>query len=176
MATATLIGSLGLFEDEMYSSTDLNRRAGEVLNHAAQKGPVTISRNGELFALFRREQAAQLVKTALQFGPTLDLIIGALAVVENKEPPVALGWLKAFDTEDLRKMIKEVLVASIIALRDTGDWDAVHVIVHQWQESGLAAASGVLDEAINSTADESPLSDPRSFLSDEREGVESAKG
>jgi prevent-host-death family protein len=170
MATATLAGSLGLFEDQMYSSTDLNRRAGEVLNHA-RKGPVTISRNGEQFALLRREQAANLVKAVLQFGPTLDLLTGALAVVEQKEPPAAFGWLKAFDTDDLRKMVGEVLAASIIALRDTGDWDAVNAIIHQWHESGLVAMSGILDEAMQTPDDGSlePLPDPRTLVDSDKE-------
>src|SRR5580658_7840444 len=108
MATATFPGFMGVFGDQVYSSTDLNRRAGEVLDNA-RKGPVTISRNKEQFALLRREQVAELVRTALQFGPIIELIQGALSVVEGKEPPVSLVWLKAFDLGDLRKMIREIL-------------------------------------------------------------------
>src|SRR5208282_4454811 len=95
MADVGLVGRFGLFEDEVYSSTDLNRRSAEVLDHA-RKGPVTISRNGEQFALFRREQAAELVRAALQFGPILDLLAGTLCVVEGKDPSVEFAWLKAF--------------------------------------------------------------------------------
>jgi hypothetical protein len=163
MASITLgLSEFGLFADEVYSSTDLNRRAGEVLDHA-RKRPVTISRNKELFALLKREHAARLIKTSLQFEPTLDLVAGVLNVVEGKEPPASLVWLKAFDTDELREMIREILVASVAALHDAGDWDSVNAIMHEWRESALVASSGVLEEAMTSSADESPLPDPRSL-------------
>jgi len=169
MPTASIAGLMGMFGDQVYSSTDLNRRSGEVLDHA-RKGPVTISRNKEQFALLRREQVAELVKAALQFGPTLELIEGVLTVVEGKEPPASLVWLKSLETDDLRKLTREVLAASMSALRETNDWEAVSAVVHEWHESALVAMSGVLDEAMKSTADESPLTDPRSILA-ESEGA-----
>ena len=86
MATATMSGHLGLFDDEVYSSTDLNRRSAEVLDHA-RKRPVTISLNGEQFALLNREQASRLVRANFQFGPIIELVEGALSVVEKKDPP-----------------------------------------------------------------------------------------
>jgi hypothetical protein len=162
MASITLI-EFGLFADEVYSSTDLNRRAGEVLDHA-RKRPVTISRNKELFALLKREHAAKLIKASRQFEPTLEMVVGVLNVVEGQEPPASLAWLKAFDAAELRDMIREVLAASVAALHETGDWDSVNAIVHEWRESALAAISGVLDGAMKSLADEAPLPDPRSFV------------
>jgi hypothetical protein len=160
------IDSFNLFTDELFTTTDLNRRSGEVLNHA-RKAPVTISRNGEQFALLRRDQAAELIKAVSQFGPTLDLIEGALSVVEQKSPPSSLLWLQAFDASDLRKMIREVLVASASALRETGDWDSVNAIIHEWHESAVVARSGVYEEAMVEPADESPLPDPRSLAAGE---------
>jgi len=159
-------GRLNLFTDELFTTTDLNRRAGEVLNQA-RKAPVTISRNGEQFALLRREQAADLIKAVSQFGPTLDLIEGALSVIEKKVPPSSLLWLQAFDTADLRKMIREVLAASTSALRETGDWDSVNAVIHEWHESALVATSGIYEEAMHSPAEESPLPDPRSAAAEE---------
>jgi hypothetical protein len=169
MAAAALVGSLGLFGDELFTTTDLNRRTGEVLNHA-RKAPVTISRNGEQFALLRREKVADLIKAALQFGPTLELLEGALCVAEGKDPPTSLAWLKAFEIDDLRKMIREVLVTSISALRETGDWEAVTSVIHEWHESALLAMSGIYEEAMSSPADESlpPLPDPRTFIDQEK--------
>jgi prevent-host-death family protein len=160
------VDSLNLFTDELFTSTDLNRRAGEVLNQA-RKAPVTISRNGEQFALLKREQAAELVKSVAQFGQTLELIEGVLSVVEQKAPPSSLLWLKAFDAPDLRKMLREVLVASASALRETGDWDSVNAIVHEWHESASVAMTGVYEEAMASPADETPLPDPRSLAAGE---------
>jgi hypothetical protein len=164
----------GLFGDEVYSSTDLNRRSAEVLDHA-RTGPVTISRNGEQFALFRREQAAELVRAALQFGPILDLLAGTLCVVEGRDPAVDLAWLKAFGSDDLRTMIREVIVASIAALRETNNWDNVNAIIHEWHESALVALSGVFEDAMGSPEDEVPLADPRSEASAEQE-LEQSRG
>jgi hypothetical protein len=137
------IDSFDLFTDEVFTSTDLNRREGEVLNQA-RKAPVTISRNGEQFALLKREQAADLIKAVSQFGATLELIEGVLSVVEQKTPSSSLLWLKAFDVPDLRKMIREVLAASASALRGTGDWDSVNAIIHEWHESAVVAESGII--------------------------------
>jgi hypothetical protein len=162
MASITL-SEFGLFADEVYSSTDLNRRAGEVLDHA-RKRPVTISRNKEMFALLKREHAAKLITASRQFVPTLEMVVGVLSVVEGQEPPASLAWLKTFDAGELRDMIREVLAASVAALHETGDWDSVNAIVHEWRESALVAISGVLDEAMKSPADESPLTDPRSLI------------
>jgi prevent-host-death family protein len=166
MAIATLTSLFGLFGDEVYSSTDLNRRSAEVLDHA-RKRPVTISRNGEQFALLNREQASRLVRANCQFGPIVELVEGALSVAEKRDPPTSVAWLKAYDVDDLRKMIREVLVATVSALRETGDWDAVDSIIHEWHESALVDLSGVLDEAMSSPSEEVPLSDPRSLLEPE---------
>ena len=160
------VDSLNLFTDELFTSTDLNRRVGEVLNQA-RKAPVTISRNGEQFALLKREQAAELVKSVAQFGQMLELIEGVLSVVEQKAPPGSLLWLKAFEAPDLRKMLREILASSASALRETGDWDSVNAIVHEWHESAMVAMSGVYEEATDSPADESPLTDPRSVAAGE---------
>jgi hypothetical protein len=108
-----------LFADEVYSSTDLNRRAGEVRDQA-RKRPVTIW-NKELFALLKREHAAKLIKASRQFEPTLEMVVGVLSVMEGQEPPPSLAWLKAVDAGELRDMIREVLAASVAALHETGD-------------------------------------------------------
>jgi hypothetical protein len=172
MAAPTLgIKDFGLFSDEVYSSSELNRRTGEVLDHATKR-PVTISRNKEQFALLKRDHAATLIRATLQFGPTLQLVQGALSVVEKKQPSAGFEWLKAFAPDDLRKMIGEVVSASVTAL-ETGDWDLVNAIVHEWHESALVATSGVLDEAMKSTPEESPLPDPRSLTEAPTECAES---
>src|SRR5271155_3026516 len=106
MAATTLgLNRFSLFADEVFSSTDLNRPAGEVLDHAS-KGPVTISRNREMLALLPRERVAELVKAVGQCGPTLDLLDAALSALEGTEPPSPFTWLKAFGTNDIRKMIR----------------------------------------------------------------------
>ena len=158
MATAESTGGLGgLFGDDVYSSSDLNRRCGEVLDRA-RRGPVTISRNREQFALLRREQAAELVKATLQLGPLLELIDGVTCIEEKREPPASVAWLQAFDISDLRTMQREVLVAASSALNQTKDWDAVGAIIHEWRESALADPA--LGEAMAAPAEDMTLPRP----------------
>jgi len=161
VATNTVgIEDFGLFSDEVYTSTDLNRHDGEVLDHARTR-PITISRNREQFALLKRDHVAKLIQALLQFGPTLKLVQGAWCAVEGKEIPSDVAWIKAFDNDDIRKMVGQVIEASVTALHDTGDWDKVGAIIHEWHESALVTMSGILDEALRSQANESPLPDPR---------------
>ena len=164
---------MGTFGDQVYSSTDLNRRSGEVLDHA-RKGPVTICRNREQFALLKREQASELIKAILQFGPILELIGGALSVAEGGEPPASLAWLKAFERDDLSRMVRELIGASDSALHETSNWDAVNDLVHEWRESAAVAMSGIFEEAMNSPEENLPLPDPLS-VSVERDLEESRK-
>ena len=176
MATAYASrNSFGLFGDEVFSAGDLNRRSSEILNRA-RENPVTINRNSEQFALLRRDQAARLVRSSDHFWKTIELIAAAILVVEKKEPPASMSWLRAFDVDDLRKMIQEVLAESAFALRESGDWEAVDAVIHQWHESGLVAMSGVLKEAMESTPEESELASPESILSAESEIAPSSLG
>lgn len=175
MATQALAGSMSLYNDELFTTTDLNRRAGEVLNHA-RKSPVTISRNGEQFALLKREQAAGLVKAANQFGPTLELVESVINIVEGKEPASSLLWLKAYGPEDLRKMLREIVVASVAALQETGDWEPVNAVIHEWHESAIVHLSGIFDEAMASSEEEVLLPEPHSVVqAEEAEACLAAK-
>ncbi len=139
MASVAL-NSFGVFGDEVYSSTDLNRRSGEVLNHAREH-PVTISRNNELFALLRRDHAAKLVRS----------------VNTMHQVP----WLKIYEKDDLQKLCSEVLNTARTASDGLCDWKEVEAIIHEWKESALVASSGVLDAAMYAEPpDETPLPEP----------------
>jgi len=158
----TAARTFGLFGDEVFTAAELSRRSSEVLNRASEN-PVTISRNGKQFALLRRDQAAELVRASNQFGPTIELVSAAISIVEKKEPPVSLSWLKAFGVDDIRKMIREVLVACAAALQG-GDWDSVENIIHEWHESALLIMSGAFEEVMDSPREEVTLTDPKSIL------------
>lgn len=172
MGTASFVAnrSFGLFGDEVFTAGDLNRRSSEVLNRA-RENPVTISRNCERFALLRREQAAEWVRASNQFGPIIELVSAAISVVEKKEPPVSLSWLKAFDIGDIRKLVREVLVACDSALRETGDWESVNALIHEWHESALVSMSSILKDAMQSPVDEVALPDPRMIVQAESDIV-----
>lgn len=168
MATTTLAGFFGMFSDQVYSAKDLNRRAGAVLDHA-RKSPVTISRNGEQFALFKREQAACLVQAVSGSGRTLELVGGVLTAIEGGVMPPALEWLKVFSRDELRQMTREILTAASCALNETGNWEAVEAVIHEWHESAMVAMSGVFEETMGSPREETALTDPRIILEAEKE-------
>jgi hypothetical protein len=150
----------GLFSDEVFSSSDLNRRSAEVLNRA-RTNPVTIARNNEQFALLRREQAASLVKGLAQLVEVVQLAQGALELGKNRPESVlaVVSWIKAFDEEDRLTLLTDVFAACSRAAAND-DWEAVGDVIHQWRESAVAIQSGVLREAFASEEDEQPLADP----------------
>lgn len=159
-ATDLAFRGYGLFSDEVFDSTDLNRRSAEVLNHA-RRAPVTIARNNERFALMRREQAASLVKGLAQMIEATQLAQGAIALRRNQPDavPPSVTWVKTFDEEDRLSMLTEVLTACVQASAADA-WETVGDIIHQWRESAAVAESGVLRQAMDSIADEQRPTDP----------------
>jgi hypothetical protein len=147
----------GLFSDEVFTSTDLNRRSAEVLNHA-RKNPVTIARNNERFALIRREQAASLVRGLTQMMEVMELAQGAVELRKNNPDavPPGVAWIGAFDEENRLSMLTEVFAACGQASTDDA-WERVEELIHQWRESAAVVETGVLREAMESGPDEQPL-------------------
>jgi prevent-host-death family protein len=163
----TTLNSFGVFGDDVYTSTDLNRRSGEVLNRAREH-PVTISRNNEQFALFPREQAAKLVRTVNRISVAVELL-GAIHEAISRGTP-SISWLRIFERDDLEKFFAEVLSATHDASLGRCDWDQVDAVIHEWHESALVAKSGVLDAAMNSeSSDETPLPRPEQGKSFDKE-------
>ena len=149
---------LGVFCDDVFTSTQLNRSASVVLNRARSR-PVTIVRNNEQFALLRRDQASELVTAVAQLEETVRLILCVSALKEGKEPPAATAWIRALDGDERASMVEEVLAASQRACGD-GEWESVGHVIHEWRESALVAQSGVLSDAMKTEADEQPLRRP----------------
>jgi hypothetical protein len=164
MASATLNG-FSMFGDEVYTSTDLNRRSGEVLNHARER-PVTISRNNEQFALLRREIAAKLVTSVTKVQGVMRILMGVDALIAGREVDPFVEWLKVYDKDDLQKLCSEVLGATSLAVSGNADWNYVDAIIHEWRQSAIVAKSGLLDSVMYSEeADESELPSPEEVLS-----------
>lgn len=151
MANNVFPQSLGMFNDVVFTATELNRNNSAVLNQA-RKRPVTISRNNEQFALMMRDQAASLVRAVVCFQETIEVLRGAVVAIRGETPNPAVAWLSAFDKEDLSTFLDELLPvaerASTIA--DSEGWDEVDAIIHEWHETALAIRSGTLEEALSS--------------------------
>jgi len=159
MASLVLTGiGACVFADEVYSSTDLNRRSAEVLNHARLR-PVTISRNTEQFALLRREEAARLVQTVKVFGGVVELLSEIQSAIAGQTPSHNFLWLKAFDfdKDDLTRMFSEVLGSIRSAFLERASFEDVEAVIHEWMESASVAQSGVLASAMFEPAEEALL-------------------
>lgn len=146
-----------ILQDEVIRATDLNRASGEVLNKASRT-PVTIVRNEETFALMRRDVAAGWRKEATCAAHLTELIWHALAHPANMGPE--FDWVGAFDEEDRREMVDELMNVYRKAIRD-GSWDDLEAAIHEWSESGWAARSSEVADAFKAPDERIPLEKAR---------------
>ncbi len=165
----------GLFSDEVFTATELNRHGGTILDRARRR-PVTISRNNEQFALLRRDQAAKLVGTVNRIIRAVSLISEARAAIAGNPISEPFRWLEVYEKDDLEKLVSEVLSATVSAASCEGDWDEVDALIHEWRESAMVAKSGVLDQAMfHEPPEEVPLEHPdeifRSAVQGDAEGA-----
>jgi hypothetical protein len=175
MATAEFaLRGLSVFGDEVFTSTDLNRRSGEVLNHAREH-PITISRNNEQFALLRREHVARLFRTVNRVSMAVEIMSEAQGILSGGHASMPFSWLEIFDKDDLQRLCSEILTATRKATMGIVDWGEVEATIHEWRESALVAKSGTLDAAMfMEEADESPLPNPSAVLQSEEPDSDSA--
>jgi hypothetical protein len=68
-------------------------------------------------------------------------------------------WMKAFDTSELNELVAEVMNAYSVGY-DTGNWDDLDVVIHEWHESAIAINSPELEKAFSDEKDEVPLTPP----------------
>lgn len=151
-----------IFTDHLVSATELNRRGGAVLDMAL-RGPVTITRKDEHFALLRRDIVAHMSAVSDQvilFTDVMQAIHTARATdaMPDNHP---YRWLNAFEVEDLQDMEDELL-ASLAKVVSEIDLEAVETSVYEWHASAVAISSGVLDDAFDpdSASDPVPLTSP----------------
>jgi hypothetical protein len=168
VATPKMGLGMGVFSDEVFTSSDLNRRISEVLNHASNR-PVTISRNNEQFALLRRDQAADLVRAVSNFSSLVEVVQAAVAIKRNEAIPQGASWMAVLPEGDRISMLQELFTASHAALDGDGDWETVSTALHEWRETASLLSSKVLDEAMSAAPDEQPLTDPRAVPVEEPE-------
>jgi hypothetical protein len=154
----------GVFSDEVFTATELNRRGGAILDHARRR-PVTISRNNEQFALLPREYAARLVGTVTRIVRAVAVLSEANAALAGAQVSEPFQWLRAYEKDDLQKLVAEVLQATRKAASSESDWDEVEAVIHEWRESAMVAQSGVLDAAMHlEPSEEVPLENPEEVL------------
>lgn len=167
------VGIEGVFSDEVFTATELNRRGGAILDHA-RRGPVTISRNNEQFALLRREYAARLVGTVTRIVNAVAVLSEANAAIAGSQVSGPFQWLRVYEKGDLQKLVAEVLQATRKAASSECDWDEVEALIHEWRESAMVVESGVLDAAMHhEPSEEVPLENPEEVLRSSTQNEES---
>lgn len=57
------------------------------------------------------------------------------------------SWLSAFDNSDLEVFYSEFREA-VAKAKAGGNWGNVSAVIHEWEESGHEALSGILDDVL----------------------------
>lgn len=137
-----------IFGDRLVTSSELNRRSGQILD-TALKTPVTITRNNDSFALLRRELMTNMAKGIEQMDNVTQLVnvVYRLTNGQEIESTNRFKWVEEFDSEERSELVNEVYSALELA-KSTNDWDEVRDIIHEWRESAIAIASDELSEAF----------------------------
>ena len=87
-------------------------------------------------------QSVKVRRLAFEVTGVADLLMQG-ETVEAENP---YGWLKTFDTDDLKDFVEEV--RSIVHQFEDSPktWEEIDALVYEWHESALVISSGVLDE------------------------------
>ena len=144
---------LPLFGDQIVSSSDLNRRSGEVLRAAAVH-PVTVARAEGDLVIMQRSMATSLVRAATDLPATvraLARVVRRSGSGSGEEP----DWVLALAAPELQQFASEL----VSALEGTRPWskslDEARAVLHEWSESVqwshdpmVSAAVGEADAAF----------------------------
>ena len=150
-----------IFSDELIQAKELNRRPGQALDKALSH-PVTITRNNEFFTLIRREDIASLINQANQTKEVFELTNAAFLMLHGNDIDTThpFGWLRAFDTDEIQALIKEVtaIYRKVEFAAEYGE--ELQAVIHEWHESAIAMQSDDLADAWDSPVGEVPLTQP----------------
>lgn len=142
----TTLQSESLYSDIIFTSKDLNRKSGSVLDEA-MKQPVTITRNSDTFALLKRERMGEITKASYYKTVVIDLMnsVFRLSLGNALEEHDPYQWISEFDNEDREEMVAEILQTLKYA-EETNDWDELKSVIFEWRESAIANQGNELDE------------------------------
>lgn len=152
-----------LYSDELISATELNRQPGRILDKALEH-PVTITRNDQYFALTRREFVATSISTTRLSKEVVEVLLAYSTLIFGEKVGLEhpCGWLNAFDVDELKELMHEIVSASRPTNTPEKTLEKISVIIHEWHESALAISSPALAEAFSDSneTDEVPLTRP----------------
>ena len=79
-----------------------------------------------------------------------DALIQINAVETSSEPlNPRYSWLRVYERDDLGRFSSELLETAQQVLAQDSPFETVATLIHEWKESALAVASGVLDEGMH---------------------------
>lgn len=135
-----------IYHDTIYTSRELNRSTGAVLDEAL-KEPITITRKKDSFALLSRQRMGEMSQKILYLKVANCLIEAIckvnMGVVLEKNNPYK--WVEMFDQSEHLELLNEVTDA-INHAENTDDWEELRCVIFEWEESAIALSSQDLDE------------------------------
>ncbi|MCC3417369.1 MAG: hypothetical protein JGK24_15305 [Microcoleus sp. PH2017_29_MFU_D_A] len=151
-----------IYGDELITATELNQQLNRVLD-LAMEHPVTITRNDQHFALLRREEMTLWVKAATLSLTVFEVSAAAyrLRLGEAISSANPYHWLTVFDSDELCELIAELEKAYRLAESESGAWNQIEIVIHEWHESAKAISSPELAAAFSDEIDEVFLTPPQ---------------
>lgn len=151
-----------IYGDELITATELNQQPNRVLD-LAMEHPVTITRNDQHFALLRREEMTLWVKAATLSLTVFEVTAAAyrLRLGEAISSANPYHWLTVFDSDELCELIAELEKAYRLAESESGAWNQIEIVIHEWHESAKAISSPELAAAFSAEIDEVLLTPPQ---------------
>lgn len=137
-----------VYGDRYFTSSELNRRAGKILDIALTT-PVTITRNNDSFALVKRDVMTSMADALYQMDSFIELtrVIRRASLGQTIEQSNGFKWVEEFDSEERSELLEEVYSA-LEKARSINDWSYVRNVIHEWRESAIAIQSEELGEAF----------------------------
>ncbi|TAG98256.1 MAG: hypothetical protein EAZ18_01190 [Oscillatoriales cyanobacterium] len=151
-----------IYGDELITATELNQQPNRVLD-LAMEHPVTITRNDQHFALLRRSEMTLWVKAATLSLTVFEVTAAAyrLRLGEAISSANPYHWLTVFDSYELSELIAELEKAYRLAESESGAWNQIEIVIHEWHESAKAISSPELAAAFSDEIDEVLLTPPQ---------------
>lgn len=137
-----------VYGDYLVTSSELNRRSGQILDTALTT-PVTITRNNDSFALVKRDVMTNMANSISVMDSFIELtsVIRRVDLGQEIESSNGFKWVEEFDGEERCELLDEVYSA-LEKAKKINDWSVVRDVIHEWRESAIAIASEELGEAF----------------------------
>jgi hypothetical protein len=126
------VASLPLFDDQIVTPTELNRRSGEVLRSAAER-PVTIVRAEGDLVLMQRAVAAELVRATAASPEVVRALAGLVYRLASRSDES--DWVLTLDAADIHALATELADALRGSKLWAEDLSEARAVLQEWRET-----------------------------------------